>query len=166
MAQQEILGMQGSADVGRPRGCSDFVTGRVICHNEDGSASLLERGKFVRFGFVPEDRPPRREAGGSTTSGGHGSSSWGSTTLGGRGFDHEKTIRATGFCYPGALPGWGPCYNSAGVGYSINFLFPNCPILAYYSWEPAAEQRSEAETNEEEEEVAALPAKLTNLNPK
>ena len=37
-------------------------------------------------------------------------------------FDGKPRLK--GFCYPGGLPGWGPCWNSAGVGYTINFLYP------------------------------------------
>ncbi|CAD7965807.1 unnamed protein product [Amoebophrya sp. A25] len=104
VGQQEVLGMQYTAAVGRPRGCSDIVTPNTVCHNEDGSVDLIRQGKFIRFGFL--------EAGTNRKS------------------STRDAIWATGFCYPGALPGWGPCYNSAGVAYSINFLFPESPTLA------------------------------------
>lgn len=101
IGMQEILGYMESAEAGRPRGCSDLVTPNMIHHNEDGTFGLLERGRFVKFMFYDQNaRTPQ-----------------------------TKEDWAVGFCYPGALPGWGPAYNSHGVVYSINFLFPTFPTV-------------------------------------
>ncbi|CAD7953004.1 unnamed protein product [Amoebophrya sp. A120] len=123
MCQQELLGMQYTADIGRPRGCSDLVTDNTICHNEDGSVDLLRQGKFVQFGFYKVNAP------------GDGSYSNFSAPL----HPLKPPIQATGFCYPGALPGWGPCWNTAGVAYSINFLFPQSPCLVYHDVDAACQ---------------------------
>ena len=106
VAQQEILGALKLAAKARPRGCSDLLVARTKGggDTEGGSICHNEDGEKFLLGR-------------------------GKLVRFGFQINPHSQWWGFGFCYPGALPGWGPAFNSHGIVYSINCLYPQSPSM-------------------------------------